>query len=177
MLDLATSRLANPQLRAAALTLLAAAMMLAGGKSFAAGSLRAGPATKRVVALRPDAARSASLLTTTKGRTLYSLSVEKHGRFVCRGSCLSVWHPLVVPAGTRPTGPVRLGTVRRPDDGATQVTYRGRPLYRFGGDTKAGQTNGDGIRDVGTWHPATASTMAQEAPPASEPPAENPYGY
>jgi predicted lipoprotein with Yx(FWY)xxD motif len=34
------------------------------------------------------------------------------------------------------------------------VTYRGLPLYRFTGDTKPGETTGEGIRDVGVWHAA-----------------------
>ena len=107
--------------------------------------------TKRVVKL--EESEAGSLLANLKGRTLYSLSVEKHGKFICTGGCLSIWHPLVVPKGVKPTGPVALGTVQRPE-GKTQVTYRGRPLYSFGEDTKAGQTNGEGIKDVGTWHAA-----------------------
>jgi predicted lipoprotein with Yx(FWY)xxD motif len=93
-----------------------------------------------------------TILTTTKGRTLYSLSAETNGEFVCTRSsgCLSVWHPLKVPAGVRPIGPVKLGTISRPD-GGIQVTYRGRPLYSFGGDTAPGQINGQGLKDVGTW--------------------------
>jgi predicted lipoprotein with Yx(FWY)xxD motif len=69
--------------------------------------------------------------------------------------CTSIWHPLTVAAGVVPKGPVKLGTVKRPE-GTVQVTYRGRPLYTFGGDKKAGQTKGEGIHDVGTWHAATA---------------------
>jgi predicted lipoprotein with Yx(FWY)xxD motif len=55
-----------------------------------------------------------------------------------------------VPAGVKPIGPVKLGTVTRPE-GGVQVTYRGRPLYSFSGDTGPGQANGQGIADVGTW--------------------------
>ena len=94
------------------------------------------------------------MLTNDQGRTLYSLSAENNGKFICTGSCLSAWHPLIVPAGVKPTGPVKLGTIKRPE-GGTQVTYKGRPLYRFSGDTKAGEANGEGIKDVGTWHAAT----------------------
>jgi predicted lipoprotein with Yx(FWY)xxD motif len=98
-----------------------------------------------------------TLLATRGGRTLYSLSVETHGKFVCTGirGCTSIWHPLTVAAGVVPKGPVKLGTVKRPE-GTVQVTYRGRPLYTFGGDKKAGQTKGEGIHDVGTWHAASA---------------------
>jgi predicted lipoprotein with Yx(FWY)xxD motif len=120
-------------------------------------------ASKRVAAKAENATLGKTILTTTGRRTLYSLSVEKHGRFICTASCLSVWHPLFVPAGVRPTGPVKLGTIARPD-GGSQVTYRGRPLYRFSGDAKAGQVNGEGIKDVGTWHAAALPAVAKPAP-------------
>jgi len=95
-----------------------------------------------------------TVLTNTKGLTLYSLSVEKNGRFICTGSCTSTWRPLVVAAGTKPMGPVKLGTVRRPE-GKIQVTFKGRPLYTFNGDHAKGQANGEGFKDVGTWHAVT----------------------
>lgn len=134
----------------------------------------AAKSSKRVAAEAESSALGKTVLTTTKGRTLYSLSVEKNGKFICTGSCLSVWHPLMVPAGVRPVGPVKLGTVERPE-GGTQVTYKGRPLYRFGGDTKAGQANGEGIKDVGTWHAASPPQKAAEPTPQPQPQPENPY--
>jgi predicted lipoprotein with Yx(FWY)xxD motif len=136
--------------------------------------------SKRVVATAQNATLGKTVLTTLKGRTLYSLSVEKSGRFICTASCLSVWHPLVVPAGTKPTGPVKLGTIMRPDTKVTQVTYKGKPLYRFGGDTKAGDDKGEGIKDVGTWHAATTATAKpapEPQPPAEPPPYQPPSGY
>jgi predicted lipoprotein with Yx(FWY)xxD motif len=151
----------------AALTLALAIIALA------AGALAQG-ASKRVAKEAENPALAKTVLTTTKGLTLYSLSVERNGKFICTGSCLSVWHPLTVPAGVKPTGPVKLGTIARPE-GGTQVTYKGRPLYRFGGDSKTGEANGEGIKDVGTWHAATPPQPS--APPAPQPAPENPYGY
>lgn len=100
-----------------------------------------------------------TLLTTTSGRTLYSLSAERHGKFICTESsgCTSIWHPLTVASGVMPKGPVKLGTIHRPE-GTIQVTYRGLPLYTFTGDKKRGQTKGEGLKDVGTWHPASISS-------------------
>ncbi|MBS1864181.1 MAG: hypothetical protein JSS68_21015 [Actinobacteria bacterium] len=95
-----------------------------------------------------------TVLTNTKGLTLYSLSVEKNGRFVCTGSCTSTWTPLVVARGTTPKGPVKLGTIKRPE-GKIQVTFKGLPLYTFNGDSAKGQANGEGFKDVGTWHAVT----------------------
>ena len=107
--------------------------------------------TKQVV--REAKANGNTVLTANNGHTLYSLSVEKHGTFICKGSCLQTWFPLVVAAGVKPTGPVALGTVKRPD-GRRQVTFEGRPLYTFDGDSRKGQANGEGFKDVGTWHAA-----------------------
>jgi predicted lipoprotein with Yx(FWY)xxD motif len=102
---------------------------------------------------------SRTILTAADGHTLYSLSVEKNGRFVCTRSsgCLAIWHPLVVPAGAKLEGPVKLGKIGRPD-GPVQATFRGLPLYTFNGDKKPGQVKGNGVKDVGTWHPATVPT-------------------
>jgi predicted lipoprotein with Yx(FWY)xxD motif len=100
-----------------------------------------------------------SLLAAANGRTLYSLSAEAHGKFVCttESGCTAIWRPLTVAAGVVPKGPVKLGTVKRPE-GTVQVTYRGRPLYTFSGDKKPGQMNGEGVKDVGTWHAALVPT-------------------
>ena len=46
-----------------------------------------------------------------------------------------------------------LGTTTR-DDGTTQVTYDGHPLYLYSGDTIAGDANGQGIG--GVWFAVTA---------------------
>jgi predicted lipoprotein with Yx(FWY)xxD motif len=118
------------------------------------GSLAAARSTKRVVSEANNPSLGHKVLIANNGPTLYSLSVEKHGRFICKGSCLADWHPLVVAAGVKPTGPVALGTVKRPD-GRRQVTFEGRPLYTFDGDSKRGDAKGENIKDVGTWHAAT----------------------
>jgi predicted lipoprotein with Yx(FWY)xxD motif len=125
-------------------------------------------ASKRVAKEAQNATLGKTILVSTKGRTLYSLSAETKGRFICTGSCLSVWHPLLVPDGVKPTGPVKLGTIERPE-GKTQVTFKGLPLYSFGGDSKAGEVNGEGIVDVGTWHAASVSKATPQPQPEPEP--------
>ncbi len=61
-----------------------------------------------------------------------------------------------MPAGAAATAATgvsgTIGTVTR-DDGTTQVTYNGKPVYYFAGDQSAGQTNGQGIG--GVWSVAT----------------------
>lgn len=157
----------RPQpIRIVLLTVMALALALATGAS-ASGS------SKVVAKEAQSASLGGTVLTRANGHTLYSLSVETHGRFVCTGGCLGTWKPLVVPPGVKPKGPVKLGTIRRPD-GKTQVTFKGRPLYSFNGDAKAGEANGEGFKDVGTWHAAKVAGAATSPAPAPEPP---PYPY
>jgi predicted lipoprotein with Yx(FWY)xxD motif len=115
-----------------------------------------------------------TILVNRQGLTLYSLSVERHGRFICKNAaCFSIWKPLVVAKGTKPTGVSGLGTVKRPD-GRIQVSYHGGPLYRFVQDRKRGDIKGNGLKDVGIWHVvvvgrATGTTSTSTSTPTTTP--------
>jgi len=100
-----------------------------------------------------------TILVNGQGLTLYHLSAEQNGKFICTSSaCTSVWHPLTVASGSAPSGEVgSLGTVKRPD-GTLQVTYKGMPLYTFVQDRQSGEVKGQGIKDVGTWSVITVSS-------------------
>ena len=129
---------------------------------FAASAALAGPALAKH-SVHVHAAQNAQLhkkiVVTASGRTLYTLSAEVHGRFICTGTCLADWHPLKVPAGAKVEGVAKLGVIKRPD-GSRQATFAGRPLYTFDLDTKKGDVNGEGFKDVGTWHAAVAPKAA-----------------
>ena len=104
-----------------------------------------------VVKSAPDGALGETVLVDSSGMTLYSLSGEANGRFICTSSaCLAAWRPLRAPAATVSGSVPSLGTVRRPD-GTEQVTYKGMPLYTFTADRSPGEPKGQGIKDVGTW--------------------------
>jgi predicted lipoprotein with Yx(FWY)xxD motif len=119
-----------------------------------------------------------TILVDSQGMTLYRLSGERDGKFICTSTaCLGAWHPLTASASGTPSGEVSsLGTVKRPE-GTLQVTYEGAPLYTFTGDHQAGETKGQGIKDVGTWsvvmtgtgQPSTSSPSGA-APSTSSPP-------
>ena len=134
---------------------LAALATAVSGALLVASSAEAAPNKRvRVVSTAKNADLGKTVLVNRRGLTLYSLSAERRGRFICTDStCLSFWTPLVVKLGTKPTGVAGLGTVKRPD-GRTQVTFLGRPLYTFYLDSARGDAGGEGFRDVGVWHAA-----------------------
>jgi predicted lipoprotein with Yx(FWY)xxD motif len=144
------------------------------GAALAASAAGAGLSARvRLVTTAKNAGLGKTVLVDRKGLTLYSLSVERHGRFICsNASCLSLWRPLVVAKGTTPSGVSGLGTVARPDK-RIQVTYRGAPLYTFYLDRKRGDHKGEGFKDVGTWHAASPGGQAA----APEPPPTTTGGY
>ncbi|MEV4412255.1 hypothetical protein [Catellatospora sp. NPDC049609] len=67
----------------------------------------------------------------------------------CSGDCAAVWPPVLVDESLELTGVDRklVGTIER-EDGSTQVTLAGWPLYRYIGDLKAGQWKGQGVGGV-----------------------------
>jgi predicted lipoprotein with Yx(FWY)xxD motif len=143
--------------------LLLAAALVAGlvAAFYAVGANGSG--SVRVVMTAKNKALGRTILVNRQGLSLYSLSVERHGRFICKNAaCLALWKPLVIAKGSTPTGVTGLGTVRRPDK-RIQVTYRGAPLYRFVEDRKPGQIKGNGFKDVGTWRVVTVGKAAGTA--------------
>jgi predicted lipoprotein with Yx(FWY)xxD motif len=152
---------------------IAASLLLAAcGSSSSSNTSSSGASSQTSSGSSSVVVKSAStslgtILVDSQGMTLYHLSGEVNGKFICTSSaCLGVWHPLIARSSGTPGGEVgSLGTVRRPE-GTTQVTYRGTPLYTFKGDQQPGETKGQGIKDVGTW------SVIATSPPSSNSSAE-----
>jgi predicted lipoprotein with Yx(FWY)xxD motif len=111
-------------------------------------------------------------LTGAGGKTLYILTKDTANTSTCSGACATNWPPLTVPAGgTAAAAPGVGGTFSTfaRADGTTQVANKGMPLYYFAGDTKAGDTNGQG--SGGVWFVATPDGGG---PPAGSPAAGSP---
>jgi predicted lipoprotein with Yx(FWY)xxD motif len=102
------------------------------------------------IAVVQDATLGA-ILTDGDGFTLYTFTNDtaNSGESACSGACAQAWPPLEVDG--EPTAPPQasgeLETITR-DDGTTQVTYNGMPLYRFASDAAPGETNGQGVGGV-----------------------------
>lgn len=110
-------------------------------------------------------AQFGDIITDATGRVLYLWKRDEKDTANCNGGCALAWPPLLtVDEPTSGTGlsDDRLGTVTR-DDGSTQVTYNGWPLYYWFRDSGPGDTLG---QEVGrTWyvlssHGAAVHTVA-----------------
>jgi predicted lipoprotein with Yx(FWY)xxD motif len=85
-----------------------------------------------------------TMLVDAQGRTLYLWKADTGHQSTCSGACASAWPPATTKGKPKARGAAKaslLSTAKR-SDGTTQVTYAGHPLYRFQGDAKAGQHNG-----------------------------------
>ena len=120
-------------------------------------------------ALKTATIDGVTVLTNTRGFTLYMFAPDTGTASKCNGSCAQIWPPVTGPvvAGSGITG--TLGTIKRAD-GTTQATYNGHPLYTYADDTQPGQAKGNGIK--GVWHEVTPRTAA-----AASSPGTGGYGY
>jgi len=102
------------------------------------------------------------VLVTSSGKTLYLLTADTATTLACNTGCTALWRPLMTkgkPRAGKGVSAKKLGTVKR--GSKLQVTYDGHPLYRYVGDTRSGQMNGEGIASYGgTWYVLSASGSA-----------------
>jgi predicted lipoprotein with Yx(FWY)xxD motif len=140
-------------------------LVVGGAGATLAGIAPAGAATHHAVVVKHENnAKLGTILVTSSGFTLYHLTTDKPNHPTCTGSCATIWPPLTIAHQekkvTGGTGVTGLSAVKL-SDGKWQVTYHGMPLYRFSGDTAAGETNGQGIG--GVWFAVTAPKTAAAA--------------
>ena len=115
----------------------------------------------------------ATLLTNSKGFTLYWFVPDTSTTSKCNGTCAHYWPPVPGPAsaGSGVTG--TLGVITR-SNGAKQATWDGHPLYTYVGDTSPGMAKGNGLNiSGGVWHEIA---LTGKAVPASSP-SSGGYGY
>ncbi len=85
-----------------------------------------------------------TVLTTTKGFTLYVHEWHGTSGFTCDGACAKTWKPLVYKGTGTPTSTTKLPgklSVETDAQGRKVVFYQGYPLYTYVGDKKPGDFN------------------------------------
>jgi predicted lipoprotein with Yx(FWY)xxD motif len=153
---------------AAAVVLLAGCAPRSGGTTTEATASEAAD-TVTIASAETDAGTS---LVGPDGLTLYVFTNDTDGTSTCNDDCAAAWPPFEVgtgatlEAGDGVSG--ELSTTER-DDGATQVTYEGMPLYFYASDSEPGDATGEGVG--GVWFIASPEGQAG-AEPSGEPSAE-----
>jgi predicted lipoprotein with Yx(FWY)xxD motif len=99
-----------------------------------------------------------TILVDSSGFTVYLFAKDTGTSSTCYGACAGIWPPVLTtgaPVAGSGADASLLGTTKR-TDGKLQVTYAGHPLYYYTGDSKAGQTNGQGQDQFGgKWYAVT----------------------
>lgn len=157
-------------------------IMLLAACSGAGSGATASPSTSGAasgVVLKVSQSDLGMILTDADGRTLYAFTKDTAEKSACSGDCAANWPALTVASGQQASaGDGATGewihSITR-DDGATQVSYGGHPLYYYAADTAAGDTNGQGTGGIwfaltgdGQLVQASASPSASAAASASE---------
>jgi predicted lipoprotein with Yx(FWY)xxD motif len=95
------------------------------------------------------ATMSGGMLVNTNGMTLYTFDNDPagSGKSMCNGPCAALWPPAMAGADAKPEGDLSIVTR---DDGTKQWAYKGKPIYLYSADKKAGDATGDNFRNV--WH-------------------------
>ena len=90
---------------------------------------------------------SDGVLTGSNGMTLYTFDKDAagSGKSVCNGPCATNWPPLFAMDGDTASGDYSIVTR---DDGKKQWALKGKPLYFWVKDQKAGDKTGDGVNNV-----------------------------
>jgi predicted lipoprotein with Yx(FWY)xxD motif len=111
------------------------------------------PVTGSVTVNVSETADYGPILVDDEGFALYVFmnDTQNSGASTCTGACAAAWPPLISdgpPAAGEGVDEFLLSTLPR-DDGSTQVTYNGWPLYTFVDDMTPGDTTGQGLDDSG----------------------------
>jgi predicted lipoprotein with Yx(FWY)xxD motif len=120
------------------------------------------PAAGLTIATSTSPNVSEPFLVDDQGRSLYVFASDtpNSGTSACTGDCIAEW-PAVVTTGSATAGEgvdaAMLGTITR-DDGTTQVTYNGWPLYYYAGDLVPGDMMGQAMG--GNWFLVSAAGTA-----------------
>ena len=132
---------------------LVALALVAGGLALARPISAAPSSTAPAAILAAHGSGYGRILFDRRGFVLYLFTHDRSRRSLCAGECANRWPPYVVRRTTKLTagaGTRRslIGTTTRAN-GTLQVTYAGRPLYRYVGDLKPGQILCQNVSEFG----------------------------
>jgi predicted lipoprotein with Yx(FWY)xxD motif len=120
--------------------------------------------------------RSTSLgrvIVDSKGHTLYSFGHDLKNKSRCAGACASNWPPALSKGKAKPKVGAGIKTAKlrviKRSDGGRQLSYAGHPLYRYVGDSKPDDVNGQGLNFFGgVWNVISGSGKIVTHAPQSQ---------
>jgi len=118
-----------------------------------AAQARTSMSTGTVVNLKKTAL--GMILVNAKGHTLYLFEKDRNGVSRCNSACAKYWPPVTSKSTPRAGKGVKQSLLKlaAAKHGVRQVLYAGHPLYTYVGDTRAGQTTGEGLDFFGAeWY-------------------------
>lgn len=164
------------------LALVAALAATYGGLASAAAPSSTSAATAAVTTAAKITIKTASVaglgtvLVDGAGRTLYTLTSETAGKITCTtaNGCTDYWSQMDSKSDQRheTRGSARASMIgsEKGTPGTRVLTYHGRPLYTYVGDTANGQASGEGLKSFGgTWYAVSASGSLVKASSAKTP--------
>jgi len=116
--------------------------------SMAMGNKMATPDMSMLLMMRTDQ-KLGNYLTDPSGRTLYIFANDKAGVSTCSGTCAQTWPPYLLPKGVMSDAMLPNFTTIKRADGATQLAWKGMPLYSYATDKMPGDMLGNGFK--GLW--------------------------
>jgi predicted lipoprotein with Yx(FWY)xxD motif len=161
-----TTRVAAYGVAAAALATTLAAC--GSGGSSSGGTQAVSPAAGGSASLTTQSTSIGTVAADSSGRTVYELEGNPASNSMCTSACQAIWPPVM--------------------SGGSVKVLHGHPLFTFTGDSAAGQTNGEGVKDTwGTWlavspsgTPIAAGASGSTSAPATSPSSSSGgggYGY
>ena len=111
-------------------------------------TLLAAAALLPVASFAQEPAKTANgMFTNPSGMTLYTFDKDSGDKSACNGACANLWPPLKAEGDAKASGDWKVITR---DDGSKQWAYKGKPVYAYSKDSKAGDKTGDNVG--GVWH-------------------------
>jgi predicted lipoprotein with Yx(FWY)xxD motif len=100
-------------------------------------------------AIKTGDSQYGQVLFDGQDQAVYFFDKERSSKSECYGACAEAWPPVLTegePRAAGGAGAAMLGTTER-NDGTTQVTYDGRPLYYY--DEPAGEVTCHNVDEFG----------------------------
>jgi predicted lipoprotein with Yx(FWY)xxD motif len=145
---------------AVAIVAIVIAAAASGGSTATPGAGGANTARSGATVLQGQGSRLGRLLTDGHGRVLYLFEADTRDRSHLSRAGFALWPAFEAGGNVRVKGGAAAAMVRTipGPGGKRQVTYDHHPLYYYAGDTKPGQTHGQGLDQFGAkWYVVTPS--------------------